>query len=144
MGYRSDVGIVLTKNAHRKMMATIKGNPNKKVAKEITDTLEHAYKGTDKKTGQVFYLFESIKWYDGSYGLDGYEDIVFINTFIKKNLKPKEYYMVIIGEELEDNQLYGEMWENAFEMGFARTITHIEIVPETVEQDLTLVRPKDC
>ena len=121
MGYRSDVGLTLTKEAvltlHHK---TRKMDKNSAAYQSVIDMLTYPEKHhTDTDSGAEVYLWNSLKWYHGYPEIDFFEELMDI-------LDPEQYLFCRIGENLDDAEERGCFWDNSFNLGILRTITMTE------------------
>ena len=124
MGYRSDVGLALTKEA----VTTLHHNLNKMDKNSIGyqnviymlsyPEQHHA----DADSGADVYLWSSLKWYHGYPEIDFFEELM-------DSLEPEQYFFCRIGENLDDAKERGEFWDNPFNLEILRTITIIEPSP---------------
>lgn len=121
MGYRSDVGLALTKEAvitlHHKLS---KMDKNSVAYQNVIDMLTYPEKHhTDTDSGAEVYLWSSQKWYHGYPEIDFFEQLM-------DSLDPEQYFFCYIGENLDDAEERGEFWDNPFDLGILRTITMTE------------------
>lgn len=99
MGYRSDIGLVVTKNLDRCL--------------DVKDLLKTADLKLEKQ-GFVLYYYEYRKWYS-----DDPEIEILMDT-LSEHIN--ECYFIRIGEMVEDVEIFGEMYDNPFELGYQRKI----------------------
>jgi len=118
MGYRSDVAIALTKEANSKLYSEMSNIKNKELKEIVENLLKQGYKATSKNNGEVLYLFESTKWY---YEL--YDETEYIHNTIRK-LPLKQYLYIIMGEDLCDTHIYGDFYDNSFNLELNRSYTY--------------------
>lgn len=121
MGYRSDVGLTLTKEAvltlHYKAS---KMDKNSAAYQSVIDMLTYPEKHhTDTDSGAEAYLWSSLKWYHGYPEIDFFEELMDI-------LDPEQFLFCRIGENLDDAEERGCFWDNSFNLGILRTITMTE------------------
>ena len=121
MGYRSDVGIALTK----KGVATLQ---EKLASQEVSDELRASVKKllshadehySDAASGAEVWYWEWIKWYGGH--VLACPQISFIEDTISE-MGDENYYFIRIGEENDDTEVRGCFWDNPFEMYLTRGI----------------------
>ena len=111
MGYRSDVGIVLTKESNTYILEHIESN-------EIKQLLLDNIHGQNEENGEVFYLIEYVKWYtyyDAE--LRQLHDLIL-------GLDERTFLYIILGEDFEDMEIHGLFHENSFEVNVCRHITY--------------------
>ena len=122
MGYRSEVGLALTKHGVETLYARL-DNP------EVTDDLrEHVLAlleradehYVDSESGAEVWTWNWIKWYDTSPYC--FSDVKFIADTINE-LEDDDYRFIRIGEEYDDTEIAGGFWENPFDLELTRGIT---------------------
>jgi len=128
MGYRSNVGLVLSKNIADKLRKTINNISLTELAKNnlhITETMirnhiksilssaDTTYK--DEETGSELYYWEWVKWYPESFRTSIIEDVL-------HDADPNEYLYIVIGEEENDIKMQGRYFDNPFGMYLIRDI----------------------
>ena len=121
MGYRSDIGLALTKEAvvtlHQKLS---KMDKNSVDYQNVIYMLSYPEKHlTDTDSGAEVYLWNSLKWYHGYPEIDFFEELM-------DSLDPEQYLFCRIGENLDDAEERGCFWDNSFNLGILRTITMTE------------------
>ena len=121
MGYRSDIGLALTKEAvvtlHQKLN---KMDKNSVDYQNVIYMLSYPEKHlTDTDSGAEVYLWSSLKWYHGYPEIDFFEELM-------DRLDPEQYLFCCIGENLDDAKERGAFWDNPFDLGILRTITMAE------------------
>ena len=108
MGYRSEVVFANEKDIVPLFIAHIADKP----AAQKFCFKENDYHTKDYNSqGHWLFMWNNVKWYDG------YPEVMAIRSFIDEKLQnlpeswandPEEYYrLVIIGEEIDDNQVEG-------------------------------------
>ena len=111
MGYRSDVGIVLTKESNTFILEHIESD-------EIKQLLLDNIHGRNEENGEVFYLIEYIKWYT-----DCDDEFRQLHDLIL-GLDEKTFLYMILGEDFGDIETHGLFYENSFEANVCRHITY--------------------
>ena len=123
MGYRSNVGLALTKEGVVYLNNKL-NNLDKDsglfcdVADMIAYPKQHCI---DKTSGAEMYFWTYQKWYSQ------FPEIMFFENLMNE-LEPESFYFVRIGEELDDNEVRGSFWDNPFDLGIDRSITFSESV----------------
>ena len=122
MGYRSDVGLVLSKHGVSVLQNRLReADLSETVKEEVLNLLTHAdthYK--DETTGSEAWIWESIKWYETESHY--FQDVRFVADTIR-DLSEDEYYFIRIGEDYDDADVQGGFWDNPFGMTLERRIT---------------------
>lgn len=141
MGYRSDVGLVLSKNIADKLRKTIKNislteltENNHHITesmiinniKSILSSADTVYK--DEKTGSEVYYWGWVKWYPESFRTIIIENIL-------NDSDPDEYLYIVIGEEDDDIKIKGNYINNPFEMCLIRDIHITKPESKTVDNN---------
>jgi hypothetical protein len=122
MGYRSDVGLALTRQGvatlHEKLAAR---EVSEDLRASVKKLLAHAHRHyTDAASGAEVWYWEWIKWYD-CYPC-GYQDICFIMDTLKE-LDDEDYRFIRIGEDYDDTEVRGSFWDNPFDFELTRGMT---------------------
>ena len=122
MGYRSDVGLALTKKGVKALNAKLaEESVSEELRESVMELLDDADQHyTDRNSGAELWYWESIKWYD-TLPLE-YQNICCIMETLA-NLKNEDYRFIRIGEDYEDTEVSGGFWENPFGFGLKREIT---------------------
>ena len=122
MGYRSDVGIALTKKGIATLQDKLASQDiSEELRARVKELLAHADRHyTDAASGAEVWYWEWIKWYD-CYPV-GYQDISFIMDALNE-LDDEDYRFIRIGEEYDDTEVSGEFWENPFDFELTRSMT---------------------
>jgi len=116
MGYRSDVGLCLTKNGKKTLEAKVAGlKPEADSTKHIHELLASPRKREDPESGAVAWHWEHLKWYFD------FEDVSFFENLLQ-DLDYEEYFFIRVGEENDDTDVRGGFWENPFCMCLLRGI----------------------
>lgn len=120
MGYRSDVAIVLSKDAITIFNNALdKAEPEKAaMAKDLMNSADDIR--TDTATGEQMWLWECIKW--SSF----YEDCGLVEQILN-DLPFEEYLFCRIGEDYDDVERDGGLFENPFEIDIVR---YINVTPK--------------
>ena len=120
MGYRSDVGLALSKTGAIRLQEKLKAlDKDSEIFFNVTEFLECACKHQKhEETGSELYLWEYLKWYDN------YSDVRFIEDLINE-LEWEDFLFLRLGEDMNDNEEKGSFWDNPFQLSILRTITSI-------------------
>ena len=120
MGYRSDVGLALSKAGALRLQEKLYAlDKNSESYIQTTHLLEYAHKHQkhDESEAELF-LWDYLKWYDN------YPDVRFIKDLMNE-LESDDFLFLRIGEDMNDNEEKGSFWDNPFELTILRTITSI-------------------
>lgn len=115
MGYRSEVGLCLTKNGHEALLANlakVESEPSK--ATDIATLLKFCNEKREQD-GAAAWIWKWIKWYHE------FQDVAFIEKLLAK-LKEEDYLFIRVGEDDEDVECQGEYWDNPFGMSLVRGV----------------------
>ena len=120
MGYRSDVGLALSKSGAIRLQEKLAAlDKDSDVFFNVTELLKYARKHVKhEETESELYLWDYLKWYDN------YFDVRFIEDLLGE-LEDEEFLFLRIGEDMNDNEEKGSFWDNPFELSILRTITSI-------------------
>ena len=115
MGYRSNVGLCLSKNGVSLLKQKL-GKLDWKTMSDVKDLLNYPDAHfIDVDTGCELWYWTWLKWY-----VD-YPDVSFIeNTLL--DMDTEDFLFIRIGDDSDDNDIQGDFWENPFDMGFSRSI----------------------
>ena len=116
MGYRSDVLLVLDKNATVNFNEQLKNAPED-IKADVQVLLNAITDECTASTGEKLYYWEWIKWYIE------YKSVEFIENFLAK-LDEEQYLIVRLGEELTDIEENGAFFDNPFNAGLRQTIEY--------------------
>lgn len=131
MGYRSTVALVLSADgveALGKYMERLWEHDNR-TESALAEYLGEAdvYKRDDK--GNVFFLWDDVKWYcylpeyEGPYHIER-----FVNTIgdIQDTcgLSSDDFLFIRLGDDIDDVHVMGNMWDNPFNVGIRREIVY--------------------
>ncbi len=109
MGYHSDVALTLSSKCVESLERKINNSQNCSKSALCT-LLENAdKKGTDDRTGDKYWYWNCIKWYND------YPEIYMLEEFMS-SLDYDEYLFIRIGEDMNDTDVYGSYYENQFGM----------------------------
>ena len=114
MGYRSEVALVLSKEACDAFKKA-----RQKASKAVKMDLEMLFRSSKCYTytnGDYLLYWAWIKWYSE------FLSIGFIEDFLK-TINTDTYLLAIIGEELDDIMYKGSNYSNPFDMSISRAIT---------------------
>lgn len=122
MGYRSDVGLALTKKGLETLNAKL---AEESVSEDVRESVKRLLSHTDEHysdaaSGAEVWYWEWIKWYDCCPA--GYQDICFITDTLKE-MDDEDYRFIRIGEEYDDTEVSGGFWENPFDFELTRGMT---------------------
>jgi len=120
MGYRSDVGLALSKAGADRLQEKLNSlDKDSEIFFNVTELLEYAYKHMKhEQTGSELYLWDYLKWYDSFPDVRFFEDLM-------NELESDDFLFLRIGEDMNDNEERGSFWDNPFELSILRTITSI-------------------
>ncbi len=111
MGYRSDVGIALSKEA-----AAILKTKLETAKTDERYLFDHADRHEiDDDSGDELWRWNYVKWYDE------HPDVSFATRFLHE-LEPDKYLYARAGEEYDDLELNGGYWQNAFGLGISTAV----------------------
>lgn len=115
MGYYSEVGLCLTTDASQRLQELLQTENNEETRQMVEDLLSEARHLTTDN-GAAAYYWDNLKWYAD------FSDVSFIETFIS-SLPWEDYLFIRVGEDNEDTDYRGGLWDNPFTMGLSRCIT---------------------
>jgi hypothetical protein len=117
MGYRSELGLCLTREVRPKIEHALSEleNQNSKTAGIVQELLECGEKREDAKNGCVAYHWANLKWYAD------YEDVAFVENLLG-DLEEEQYLFIRVGEADDDTEYRGCFWDNPFGMALIRGI----------------------
>ena len=120
MGYRSDVGLALSKTGAIRLEEKLASlDKDSETHFNVTEFLEYAQKHLKhEESGAELYLWDYLKWYDS------FSDVRFIEELMNE-LEWDDFLFLRIGEDMNDNEENGGFWDNPFELSILRTITSI-------------------
>ena len=111
MGYRSDVALVLSKEAAALLKKRLEAaTPDERYLLDNPDRYE-----VDGKTEEALWRWHYVKWYEE------FDEVAFIDNFLKE-LSDDDYLFVRLGENFDDIELRGDFWGNVFELGVSTSI----------------------
>ena len=121
MGYRSDVGLVLSKSGVESLRSKLASPETKEDVREAVSSLLNRADThyADKESGAEVWYWSCIKWYGG--GIFAYPAISFIEDAMY-DMDRDNFYFIRIGEEYDDTEVRGYFWDNPFEMDLIRDI----------------------
>jgi hypothetical protein len=114
MGYRSDVTLALLVSFDQQLRADAHLLSAKRLLTQADEVHGKLYQ--DKPF--VLYQWQAIKWYDWD------PSITQLNTFLQTLTKDDgndDYALILIGEEIGDIEIYGNL--SGFGLSVARTVT---------------------
>jgi hypothetical protein len=117
MGYRSDVGLCLTKAGKKVLEARLAElEPETDRIKHIHELLDSPRdKREEQESGAIAWLWEYLKWYSD------YADVSFIESLLQ-SLDYNDYLFISVGESDDDTEIHGGFWDNPFGMSLVRGI----------------------
>lgn len=117
MGYRSEVGLVLTRAGVDVLNKKLAGpEVSEETRKEVESLLAYAaHHYTDSESGAEVWLWDWIKWYPD------YQDIALLGALMNE-LEDEDYRFIRIGEEYDDIEVRGGFWKNPFGLELNRSI----------------------
>ena len=120
MGYRSDVGLALSKSGAIRLQEKLNTlDKNSETYFNVTNLLEYTHSHRKhEESGAELYLWDYLKWYDN------YSDVRFIEDLMGE-LEDEEFLFLRLGEDMNDNEEKGSFWDNPFQLSILRTITSI-------------------
>ena len=113
MGYRSEVALVLSKEAAALLKKRLEAaTPDERDLIDNPDRYE-----VDSKTEQALWRWHVVKWY-----AETFAEVAFIDNFLKE-LSDDDYLFIRLGENYDDIEIRGDFWGNVFELGVSTAIT---------------------
>ena len=118
MGYRSEVGLALTK----KGVETLKKRlTSPELRQEIRPVVQEFFDSADKHAkdeegGQEAWYWDYRKWYTE------FPEVNFIEQLMAE-LTAGEFRFIRIGEDYDDTEMRGGFWDNPFGMELTRNIS---------------------
>lgn len=122
MGYRSEVGLALTKNGveilQRRLAAPEIGA---EARQRIEEFFQYADKhARDKENGHEAWYWDYLKWYTED--PENYPEVDFIEQLMAE-LEDEDFRFLRVGEDYDDTEVRGCFWENPFDMELLRGIS---------------------
>ena len=119
MGYRSDVGITISKNGVAALKrAFADKNLDTELREKINELLSYREIHLIDPSGAELWVWSDIKWYDFDF-----TEIAWLMKLLE-TLDEEEYYYIRLGEDNDDTEIRGAFWDNPFCMGLVRQINH--------------------
>ena len=115
MGYYSNVGLVLKKDANAILKAKLLLLDCSGRNKYVPNFLLHNPDITTAKNGDVLYYWRDVKWYED------FPEIQFIEDNLT-DFDSNDYQFIRIGEEETDIERQGDYWDNPFGLRVVRDI----------------------
>lgn len=116
MGYRSEVVLVLSKEAKETLKEKLDALP-----KEEKENIKSMFSCADRRfiheSGDELIHWTWVKWYNS------YPEIAFIEDFLN-NREDEDYYLMRIGEDLGDIELQGYFYDNPFDANIETRINY--------------------
>ena len=127
MGYRSDVGLALTRHGVETLENRL-ASPElgEEVRKRIREFFAYADKhAKDEESGHEAWYWDYLKWYadDSAH----FPEVDFIEELIAE-LSDGDFRFIRIGEDYDDTEMRGGFWENPFDMELERYISFSQVV----------------
>ena len=121
MGYRSDVAILLTKEAVDVLNSKLDSNDIDENVRQSVQRLLYIADAhhIDARTCAEVWHWEWIKWYSDD--IINHADIKFIENFLSR-LNADDYLFIRIGENYEDIEIHGSSFDSAFNIELVRYI----------------------
>ena len=119
MGYRSEVGLLLNKDAVEKLQDKLQETHDVIRQKVFALLGEYADEHYVYDNATELWIWTNIKWYND------FDDVGFIEKFLR-TLHTDDYYFIRIGEALDDTETEGDYWDGDIEMAVSRKITFIK------------------
>ena len=115
MGYRSDVGLTLTRTGVEALNRKLQT-----VNEERRDAASHLLQCagihyTDSHSGAELWYWEWLKWYPEYLDVSVFEELM-------DEVDHEDFRFIRIGEDEDDTESRGGFWENPFEMDLRRDI----------------------
>ncbi|MBD5626229.1 MAG: hypothetical protein HDQ90_01800 [Desulfovibrio sp.] len=127
MGYRSNVGLALTRlGVETQENSLASPEVGEEVRKRIREFLDHPDKhAKDEASGQEAWYWDYLKWYtdDPVY----FPEVDFIEKLLAE-LSNEDFRFIRIGEDCDDIEMRGSFWKNPFDMELGRYISFSEAV----------------
>ena len=117
MGYRSDVGLCLTKTGVEKLHTRLAAlEPKEKKTQDITSLLtSYCDRHEENESGARVWFWGNVKWYWDYHDVDFVEDVI-------RGLDDEDYYFIRVGEQNDDTEVRGGFFDNPFCMSLVRCI----------------------
>ena len=127
MGYRSDVGLALTKEGAETLEKRLAlPELEEGVRQRIREFLDHADKhAKDEERGHGAWYWDYLKWYTDD--PVHFPEVDFIEKLLSE-LPYEDFRFIRIGEDYDDTEMRGGFWENPFDMELGRYISFSEAV----------------
>lgn len=127
MGYRSEVGLALTKEGVEALeiklaSPEIEEGDGQRIREFFAYTDKHA---KDEESGHEAWYWDYLKWYDDDPA--HFPEVDFIEKLIVE-LPYEDFRFIRIGEDNDDTELRGGFWENPFDMELGRYISFSQAV----------------
>lgn len=118
MGYRSDVGIVLSKRGAQRLVEE-RNKADFLTRKAVANFLDTRDIYRQDESGAEAYVWTLCKWYD--HEPEEYPEVMFFRELFKK-LDCSDYLFIRIGENSDDSETDGSFYVNPFKMRMVRAI----------------------
>jgi hypothetical protein len=112
MGYRSDVLLVVEKEAWENSLSLKEISKYQQKAKDLTDFADIKR----EKNGILLFYWECIKWYDDD------EKVIAVQKTLRVFENSDSYLFIRVGENTDDLEEDGSMWNNPFRAQIIRKI----------------------
>lgn len=122
MGYRSEVGLALTKNGVEILQRRLASPEIGQEARQrIEEFFHYAEKhARDKENGHEAWYWDYPKWYTDA-PVD-FPEVDFIEQLMAE-LEDEDFRFLRVGEDYDDTEVRGCFWENPFDMELLRGIS---------------------
>lgn len=118
MGYRSDVGLALTKCGVERLTESL-AKSEAKTREAVNNLLDSPDKYLKDSSGAEAYIWRLYKWYDQE--PQDYPEVEFFRELFRK-MDCSDYLFIRIGDNLDDSETNGTFYSNPFGMRIVRAI----------------------
>ena len=127
MGYRSEVGLALTRQGVETLEKRLAApDIDEEVRLCIREFLDHSDKhAKDEESGHEAWYWDYLKWYADD--PVHFPEVDFIEKLLSE-LSYEDFRFIRIGEDYDDTEMRGGFWENPFDMELGRYISFSEAV----------------
>lgn len=121
MGYRSDVGLALTRHGVETLENRLASlEIGEEVRKRIREFFAYADKhAKDEEIGHEAWYWDYLKWY--AYDPAHFPEVDFIEKLLSE-LSYEDFRFIRIGEDYDDTEMRGGFWEKPFDIELGRYI----------------------
>ena len=119
MGYRSDVGITISKNGVAALKTALADKHlDAELREKINELLSYREMHLIDPSGTELWVWSDIKWYDFDF-----TEIAWLMKLLE-TLDEDAYYYIRLGEDNDDTEIRGAFRDNPFCMGLVRQINY--------------------